>query len=151
MTTIPSLPKVLEPMKNFYVWYTELCRRKNQHPLLTVDKAKPDSAVILEFVAAKMKTEDWWPILGALKNDTSLYVISIHADGKEKKFLWEVKSDDALRRMKRRLDCLWTHHMFTLFLKAVGSALKNSQVNCVILTKSSLSVSLHFTKPTMQQ
>lgn len=115
------------PVNVFYVWYSELCRRQNATPLTMVKPPKLKSNTMLDFTCDRIKPEEWFPILRALQNDTSLHVIAIRSRA-ICKFLHEIDTEEKLRKMKRRFGCLWTAYILKTLVKSVSTVLKKSQV-----------------------
>ncbi|KAF5271386.1 hypothetical protein FQA39_LY08184 [Lamprigera yunnana] len=106
----------------------ELCRRSNTHPLCIIKPAKPKSDVVLDFVADRIKLEDWTPILNALCLDTSLHVIAIRSRITGNNFLYDVSTEEKLRKIKRHFSTLWTDYILRSLIKSLGCCVKNSQV-----------------------
>ncbi|CAH1961996.1 unnamed protein product [Acanthoscelides obtectus] len=117
-----------KPINVFYVWYTELCRRSNCTPAPAVKPAKPKCQTVLEFFADRLKVEEWNPIIGALKHDTSLHVISIKGRINNCQFLHDVDTEEKAKNMKRRFGSLWTAYVLQQLLKSISNSLKHTQV-----------------------
>lgn len=64
-----------KPTNVFYVWYTELCRRQNSNPVSAIRPANLRNDQVLDFIADRIKIEDWGPFFNALRLDTSLHAI----------------------------------------------------------------------------
>lgn len=116
-----------KPSNVFYVWYTELCRRINANPLSIVRPAKPKNEAVLDFVSDRIKTEEWTPILNALRLDTSLHVIAIRSRI-QSKFLYDVDTEEKARVMKRKFGSLWTAHVLSNLLKSLSACIRRSLV-----------------------
>ncbi|CAH1175797.1 unnamed protein product [Phaedon cochleariae] len=117
-----------KPINVFYVWYTELCRRLNCNPAPAVKPAKPKCQTILEFVADRLKVEEWNPIVNALRNDTSLHVLSIKSRVGPCQFMHDIDTEEKARHMKRRFGSLWTAYVLRILLKSISTSLRNTQV-----------------------
>ncbi|KAK4879677.1 hypothetical protein RN001_007823 [Aquatica leii] len=123
-----SVTSTLKPRNIFYVWYTELCRRANTNPLNSIKPAKPKNDVVLDFVADRIKCEEWTPILHALCLDTSLHVISIKSRYTGLSFNYEINTEEKARKMKKPSPVLWTDYILKFLTKSLGCCIKNSQV-----------------------
>lgn len=129
MDTTKSTARVTpKPINVFYVWYTELCRRMNCTPAPAVKPAKPKCQTILEFVADRLRVEEWNPIVNALRHDTSLHVISIRGRINNCQFLVDIDTEEKARHMKRRFGSLWTAYVLQQLLKSLSCSLRNTQV-----------------------
>lgn len=117
----------LKPVNIFYIWYSELCRRLNITPLTAVKPARPKNDSVLDFVADRIKPEDWVPIISALRQDTSLHVIAIRSKI-ECKFLHEVDTEEKLKCMKRKFGSLWTAYVLNLLVKSLSCCIKRTEV-----------------------
>nr|CAI5832940.1 unnamed protein product [Callosobruchus analis] len=117
-----------KPINVFYVWYTELCRRLNCTPAPAVKPAKPKCQTVLEFFADRLKVEEWNPIIGALRHDTSLHVISIKGRINNCQFLHDVDTEEKAKSMKRRFGSLWTAYVLQQLLKSISNSLRHTQV-----------------------
>lgn len=121
-------PTTQKPVNIFYVWYTELCRRLNSAPAPVVKPAKPKCQTVLNFVADRLKVEEWSPVINALRHDTSLHVIAIKSRLSNYQFLHEVDTEEKLRQMKRRTGSLWTAFILKSLLKSVSCTVRNTEV-----------------------
>lgn len=117
-----------KPVNIFYVWYSELCRRLNSTPAPVVKPAKPKCQTVLDFVADRLKVEEWNPVINALRHDTSLHVIAIKSKVGNCQFLHEVDTEEKLRHLKRRYCSLWTAFILKSLLKSVSCTVRNTQV-----------------------
>ncbi|KAL3282498.1 hypothetical protein HHI36_005680 [Cryptolaemus montrouzieri] len=124
-SVITSNPK---PNNVFYIWYTELCRRMNSNPSAILRPAKPKSNTILDFVADRLKFEDWSPVINALRHDTSLHVIIIRSRMSNYQFLHDIDTEDKARRMRRKYGSLWTDYILNSLVRALSYSIKNTQV-----------------------
>nr|XP_023026291.1 centrosomal protein of 78 kDa [Leptinotarsa decemlineata] len=127
-TTKSTVRANSKPMNVFYVWYTELCRRMNCNPAPAVKPAKPKCQTVLEFVADRLKVEEWNPIVNALRNDTSLHVISIKSRISNCQFFHDIDTEDKARHMKRRFGSLWTAYILRQLVKSISCSLRNTSV-----------------------
>lgn len=123
----PAVVGEAKPAHVFYVWYTELCRRAGTQPLNYVKPARPKNENVLDFVADRIKPEEWIPLLSALRRDTSLHVIAIHSRAKCK-FLDDVDCPDKIKLMKRRAGSLHTAYVCRSLVKTLTNCLLHSQV-----------------------
>lgn len=121
-----------KPINVFYVWYTELCRRINCTPAPAVKPAKPKCQTVLDFVADRLRLEEWSPIINALRHDTSLHVIQIKSRIASCPFLHDVDTEDKARRMKRRFGLLWTAYILKQLTKSLSISLRSTQVLTVL-------------------
>lgn len=117
-----------KPVNVFYVWYTELCRRLNCTPAPVVKPAKPKCQTVLDFVADRLKIEEWHPIISALKQDTSLHVISIKSRLRNCQFLHDVDTEEKAKHMKRRFGSLWTAYILHQLVKSISTSLRSTDV-----------------------
>ncbi|XP_044267204.1 protein Cep78 homolog [Tribolium madens] len=124
----PSIISNPKPVNIFYVWYTELCRRLNSTPAPVVKPAKPKCQTVLNFVADRLKVEEWSPVINALRHDTSLHVIAIKSRLGNCQFLHDVDTEEKLRQMKRRSGSLWTAFILKSLLKSLSCTIRNTQV-----------------------
>lgn len=124
-SVVRSNPK---PVNVFYVWYTELCRRLNCTPTPVVKPAKPKCQTVLDFVADRLKVEEWHPIINALKHDTSLHVISIRSRLRNCQFLHDIDTEEKAKHMKRRFGSLWTAYILRQLLKSISTSLRSTGV-----------------------
>jgi hypothetical protein len=124
----PSIINNQKPVNIFYVWYTELCRRLNSTPAPVVKPAKPKCQTVLNFVADRLKVEEWSPVINALRHDTSLHVIAIKSRLGNCQFLHDVDTEEKLRQMKRRSGSLWTAFILKSLLKSLSCTVRNTQV-----------------------
>ncbi|KAJ8928572.1 hypothetical protein NQ314_018857 [Rhamnusium bicolor] len=127
-TSKSSVRTNLKPINVFYVWYTELCRRINCTPAPVVKPAKPKCQTILEFVADRLKVEEWNPIINALRHDTSLHVINIKSRINKCQFLHEVDTEEKAKHMKRRFGSLWTSYILRQLMKSLSTSVRNTEV-----------------------
>lgn len=118
---------VIKPTNVFYIWYAELCRRINSSPLSIVRPCKPKNDTILDFVADRIKFNEWKPILCALRNDTSLHVIAIRSRIRLK-FLYDIDTDDKVRTLKRNNGYLWTDIGMRNLVKALSLTIRRTNV-----------------------
>lgn len=124
-TAVKSTPK---PVSVFYVWYTELCRRLNIQPAPAVKPAKPKCQTILDFVADRLKIEEWTPVLNALRQDTSLHVLAVRTRIGNCQFLHEVDTEEKVKQTKRKYGCIWTAYVLKQLLKSISHSLRSTQV-----------------------
>lgn len=124
----PTNPK---PVSVFYVWYTELCRRLNITPAPAVKPAKPKCQTVLDFVADRLKIEEWTPVLSALRHDTSLHVVAVRSRIGNCQFLHEIDTEDKAKSFKRKYGSIFTAYILKQLLKSISYSLKGTQV-CVI-------------------
>lgn len=124
-SVVRSNPK---PVNVFYVWYTELCRRLNCTPTPIVKPAKPKCQTVLDFVADRLKVEEWHPLVTALKQDTSLHVISIKSRLRNCQFLHDIDTEEKAKNMKRRFGSLWTAYILRQLLKSISTSLRSTEV-----------------------
>ncbi|KAJ3655630.1 hypothetical protein Zmor_014751 [Zophobas morio] len=124
----PAIINNQKPVNIFYVWYTELCRRINSTPAPVVKPAKPKSQTVLNFLADRLKVEEWSPVINALRHDTSLHVIAIKSRLGNCQFLHDVDTEEKLRQMKRRSGSLWTAFILKSLLKSLSCTVRNTQV-----------------------
>ncbi|XP_044752715.1 centrosomal protein of 78 kDa [Coccinella septempunctata] len=117
-----------KPNNVFYIWYTELCRRLNSNSAAIIRPINPKCNTVLDFVADRLKLEDWSPLLNALRHDTSLHVINIRSRMSNCQFLHEVDTEDKARRMKRKYGALWTDFILNSLVKALSFSMKKTQV-----------------------
>lgn len=124
-SVVRSNPK---PPNVFYVWYTELCRRLNCTPTPVVKPAKPKCQTVLDFVADRLKVEEWHPIINALRQDTSLHVISIKSRLRNCQFLHDIDTEEKAKHMKRRFGSLWTAYILRQLMKSISTSLRSTDV-----------------------
>ncbi|CAH0556787.1 unnamed protein product [Brassicogethes aeneus] len=117
-----------KPVNVFYVWYSELCRRLNSNPAPTVKPAKYKSKTVLDFVADRLKFEEWSPVINALRHDTSLHVINIRSRIGNCQFLHDIDTEEKARKLKRRYGVLWTAFILKNLLRSISCSIKNTQV-----------------------
>ncbi|KAJ8920589.1 hypothetical protein NQ315_004728 [Exocentrus adspersus] len=128
-SSVRSNPK---PINVFYVWYTELCRRINCTPSPAVKPAKPKCQTVLDFIADRLKVEEWSPIINALRHDTSLHVIHIKSRLSNCQFLHEIDTEEKAKHMKRRFGLLWTSYVLKQLTKSLSASLRHTQVLTVL-------------------
>ncbi|XP_018567557.1 protein Cep78 homolog [Anoplophora glabripennis] len=121
-----------KPINVFYVWYTELCRRINCTPAPAVKPAKPKCQTVLDFVADRLRLEEWNPIISALRHDTSLHVIQIKSRIGNCQFLQDIDTEEKARHMKRRFGLLWTAYILKQLTKSLSISLRHTEVLTVL-------------------
>ncbi|XP_045470121.1 protein Cep78 homolog [Harmonia axyridis] len=117
-----------KPNNVFHIWYPELCRRLNSSSPAVVRPLNPKCTTVLDFVADRLKMEDWSPLLNALRHDTSLHVINIRSRMSNCQFLHEVDTEDKARRMRRKYGALWTDYILNSLVRALSFSMKKTQV-----------------------
>lgn len=138
-----------KPINVFYVWYTELCRRINGTPAPAVKPAKPKCQTVLDFVADRLRLEEWSPIINALRHDTSLHVIQIKSRIANCQFLHDVDTEEKARHMKRRFGLLWTAYVLKQLTKSLSVSLRNTQV-LTVLELDGLPMFCEYLEPLLQ-
>lgn len=117
-----------KPVSVFYVWYTELCRRLNINPAPAVKPAKPKCQTVLDFVADRLKIEEWTPVLNALRQDTSLHVVAVRSRIGNCQFLHDVDTEAKAKSAKRKYGTIWTAYVLKQLLKSISISLRSTQV-----------------------
>lgn len=117
-----------KPTNVFYVWYTELCRRQNSNPVSTIRPNHLKNEQILDFVADRIKIEDWAPFFNALKLDASLHAIAIHSRMEKQKLIEDADTEDKVKRLKKWYGCICTRYVLRTLLRTLCSCLKNNIV-----------------------
>lgn len=125
-----SSAKSLQPRQrnHFYTWYRELCRISNTNPFLISNPGKSRNEVVLDFVADRIKPEEWIPIFNALCLDKSLCFISIKSCITGSAFYREVDTEDKLRKIKKQIAAIHTDYILQSLIKSLGCCVKNSLV-----------------------
>lgn len=124
----PSSPARPKPTNVFYVWYSELCRRQNTNPVSAIRPNHLKNEQILDFVADRIKIEDWAPFLNALKLDTSLHAIAIHSRMEKQKIIEEADTEDKVKRLKKWYGCICTRYVLRSLIRSLCNCLKNTSV-----------------------
>ncbi|XP_049822050.1 protein Cep78 homolog [Aethina tumida] len=117
-----------KPVNVFYVWYAELCRRLNSSPAPIVKPTRNKCKTVLDFVADRLKLEDWSPVINALRHDTSLHVINIRSRISKCAFLHDVDTEEKAKKLKRKYGTLWTAYILKNLLRSLSCSIKNTQV-----------------------
>ncbi|XP_050302729.1 protein Cep78 homolog [Anthonomus grandis grandis] len=138
-----------KPVNVFYVWYTELCRRLNITPAPSVKPAKPKCQTVLDFVADRLKIEEWPPVLNALRQDTSLHVVAIRSRIGNCQFLHEIDTEEKARGAKRKYGCIWTAYVLKQLLKSISNSLRSTQV-LTYLELDGLPLFMQYLEPLLQ-
>ncbi|XP_030765096.1 centrosomal protein of 78 kDa [Sitophilus oryzae] len=138
-----------KPVSVFYVWYAELCRRLNINPSTCVKPAKPKCQTVLDFVADRLKVEDWNPVLNALRQDTSLHVIAVRSKIGNCQFLHDVDTEEKARNVKRKYGSIWTAYILRQVLKSLSYTLRSTQV-LTYLELEGLPLFMQYLEPLMQ-
>ncbi|XP_018329210.1 uncharacterized protein LOC108739694 [Agrilus planipennis] len=124
-TCASTTPK---PSTVFFVWYPELCRRKNINPLINVKAPKVKNGTVLDFVGDRLKIDEWKPILNALYLDQSLHVIVIRSRLSGRVFNFDIDTEDKLRSLNKSVGCLWTDYVMQAIISSVCNCLLKSEV-----------------------
>ncbi|KAF7286873.1 hypothetical protein GWI33_003444 [Rhynchophorus ferrugineus] len=138
-----------KPVSVFYVWYSELCRRLNINPASCVKPAKPKCQTVLDFVADRLKVEDWNPVINALRQDTSLHVIAVRSKLGNCQFLHEADTEEKARNIKRKYGSIWTAYVLKQLLKSLSFSLRSTQV-LTYLELEGLPLFMQYLEPLMQ-
>ncbi|KAG5868396.1 hypothetical protein JTB14_006829 [Gonioctena quinquepunctata] len=121
----------------------------NCNPAPAVKPAKPKCQTILDFVADRLKVEEWNPIANALRNDTSLHVISIRSRISNCQFLHDIDTEDKAKHMKRRFGSLWTAYILRQLVKSLSCSLRNTKV-LTLLELDGLPMFSQYLEPLLQ-
>ncbi|KAL1513471.1 hypothetical protein ABEB36_002877 [Hypothenemus hampei] len=138
-----------KPVSVFYVWYTELCRRLNINPSTAVKPAKPKCQTVLDFVADRLKVEEWTPLLSALRQDASLHVITVRSRIGNCQFLHEVDTKEKAKNIKRKYGSIWTAYILKQLLKSMSHSLRCTQV-LTYLELDGLPLFMQYLEPLLQ-
>ncbi|ERL93153.1 protein Cep78 homolog [Dendroctonus ponderosae] len=138
-----------KPVSVFYVWYTELCRRLNINPAPAVKPAKPKCQTVLDFVADRLKIEEWTPVLNALRQDTSLHVVAVRSRIGNCQFLHDVDTEEKARSAKRKYGTIWTAYVLKQLLRSISISLRSTQV-LTYLELDGLPLFLQYLEPLLQ-
>ncbi|CAG9768649.1 unnamed protein product [Ceutorhynchus assimilis] len=126
LSTITTKEKDPTAVHVFFVWYNELCRRLTIRP--TIKPVKSKCQTVLDFVAEKLKLEEWNLVINALRLDTSLHVIAIRSRMGNFQFLYEVDTEEKVKKMEKKYGLIWTAYVLNQTVKSLSNCLRNTQV-----------------------